>query len=670
MPTQFDAERWSARTGCRVFPVPYGTKIPTFHDWINTASDSSVELNFYWDGGNHNVGTVVSEHLVLVDTDGETSYLDSELTRTLTVKTPGGIHHYYSVPYPIQSSIRHFGPDIPIDILGYGHMAIGPGSKSEKGLYYILDDTPIAELPRSVLERLTRWTPPTERGSRVSDVESPADVLAFTNVIHAWPEAIEGVHGDDLTYKLAAKSCDFGLEEETVFDLMWEHYNPRCVPPWPEDQFRQKVHNGCEYGRSKGHLSTGNQFGGVVVIPQTGMNGYAVNGSVAPPSILPPPDQANYIRAELDALTYQETPLADMEPREWIVPGYLAGGVLTQLSGKESSGKSMAVVTTQVFLACGGVFGPWDFGKGGVGSVVFAYEDDKQEWNMRIQAVCQYYGLSEDTVRKYATYLDASRLTMLDFMQRDGNKRFRRNDDASKAIIGYMEYNSKQVMIVDTIGAAARADINASDAMSAFVGTLKYVAAEAKVSELFTNHSIKADATKYMGSTAIGAPTRLSYNVEKVDVQNTQMVKLTHTKKNIYRQIKDYYFDEVSVNLKNAKFKDPMTVLVENTAASAVLLELADRIRGVIDSMFSRQQDGQLKQADIVARLCMEPFHMTKSPAYDWIKKAMPSGIPQVMPSGKRLVKIGSNIVNADDVQPIDVPFTPLNVPPGLEDLV
>jgi putative DNA primase/helicase len=38
----------------------------------------------------------------------------------------------------------------------------------------------------------------------------------------------------------------FELGEEDGFRILWEHYNPRCVPPWTESELRKKCRDACD----------------------------------------------------------------------------------------------------------------------------------------------------------------------------------------------------------------------------------------------------------------------------------------------------------------------------------------------------------------------------------------------------------------------------------------
>lgn len=80
------------------------------------------------------------------------------------------------------------------------------------------------------------------------------NVIAATEWLkHKAKPGIEGQGGDLMAYKTAAHLKSFGISEGTAFELMWEHWNPRCSPPWAAEQadhFQQKIHNGYSYNLS------------------------------------------------------------------------------------------------------------------------------------------------------------------------------------------------------------------------------------------------------------------------------------------------------------------------------------------------------------------------------------------------------------------------------------
>lgn len=64
---------------------------------------------------------------------------------------------------------------------------------------------------------------------------------------------IVGQGGDHCAYATAAMCKSFGISEALAFDLMWEHWCPRCSPPWDEsgtDNLYTKIRNAYAYNTS------------------------------------------------------------------------------------------------------------------------------------------------------------------------------------------------------------------------------------------------------------------------------------------------------------------------------------------------------------------------------------------------------------------------------------
>src|SRR5262249_25067922 len=58
------------------------------------------------------------------------------------------------------------------------------------------------------------------------------------------PPAVSGQGGHDQTFEVARSIVyGFDLGPEVGFDLLQQHYNPRCVPPWSEAELRHKCHD-------------------------------------------------------------------------------------------------------------------------------------------------------------------------------------------------------------------------------------------------------------------------------------------------------------------------------------------------------------------------------------------------------------------------------------------
>jgi hypothetical protein len=59
----------------------------------------------------------------------------------------------------------------------------------------------------------------------------------------ACPPAISGSNGHDQLFKACKVGPGFDLDPETAFRLLHDYYNPRCEPPWSEQELRHKVND-------------------------------------------------------------------------------------------------------------------------------------------------------------------------------------------------------------------------------------------------------------------------------------------------------------------------------------------------------------------------------------------------------------------------------------------
>ena len=65
--------------------------------------------------------------------------------------------------------------------------------------------------------------------------------------------AVEGLGGDATAYATAAYMKSLGISQPMASSLMWEHWNPRCDPPWPAgewEHFENKIENAYAYNTS------------------------------------------------------------------------------------------------------------------------------------------------------------------------------------------------------------------------------------------------------------------------------------------------------------------------------------------------------------------------------------------------------------------------------------
>ena len=98
--------------------------------------------------------------------------------------------------------------------------------------------------------------------------------------------SIEGDSGNHHAFAAAARCRDLGLSEGKTLELMLEHFNPRCEPPWDADELAVPVGNAYRYAASE--QGKDNPLG---VFQSLGMSASAPTPTPAPtPSVPDAPD--------------------------------------------------------------------------------------------------------------------------------------------------------------------------------------------------------------------------------------------------------------------------------------------------------------------------------------------------------------------------------------------
>jgi hypothetical protein len=250
---------WAAR-GFKVFRCLPGRKEPAGEGWRAEATDDALEIDALWGAKDYNVGVLCND-MIVVDCDvkggkpGLASYLDLELPGdTLAVRTPtGGVHYYLHGP-----STRNRASIAPgVDVRSFHGYVLAPGSKLHPGVYntcpaggaYTLwQDALMEDCPAHFVEQIGA---PRERQSAnpLVELDSEANVALAIEFLEDRAElAIEGEGGDHTTYAAACGVRDYGVSEDLCYELMLDHYNDRCDPPWEPDHLRVKVENAYTYG--------------------------------------------------------------------------------------------------------------------------------------------------------------------------------------------------------------------------------------------------------------------------------------------------------------------------------------------------------------------------------------------------------------------------------------
>jgi len=200
--------------------------------------------------GAHPLGSDV--FVVDLDGDAAAELFDAmgPCPETFTVSTPRGWHLYFSHPgFAVKTSAGDLGPGI--DVRGEGGIIIAPGSPHRSGGSYDVDvDAPLAPAPEWLLAWLREQKAPTESQVYPGDVTDPVELNRRKGLYTAFlrdeatPRGPERRgQGDALLFGVVQRGAyDLALPVVDVLELVREHYDARCSPPWGAE-LDERVHH-------------------------------------------------------------------------------------------------------------------------------------------------------------------------------------------------------------------------------------------------------------------------------------------------------------------------------------------------------------------------------------------------------------------------------------------
>lgn len=252
-----------AAKGWPIFPCR-SDKTPFTENGVNDATTDPAQIERWWKKWpKANIALNVGEAGMMVldyDPGADRAELErhvGKLPQTkLVAATPrGGTHEYYALAEGeiVPNSASKLAA--AVDVRSFHGYVLLPPSRTSDGVY----DWVSAGRPAHRSDELRRVASiardkSADRDNWLIDPDLDENVAACIKWLREDAKiSVEGRGGDANAYATAAMCKSFGISEELAFDLMWEHWNPRCSPPWsPEeaDHLEAKVRNGYSYNTS------------------------------------------------------------------------------------------------------------------------------------------------------------------------------------------------------------------------------------------------------------------------------------------------------------------------------------------------------------------------------------------------------------------------------------
>lgn len=254
-----------ARRGWPIFPARADKTPYTKHGVIDATTDKT-QVEEWWDRWPQaNIALNVGDlNMMVLDLDPGHDFDELEKNcgtvpdTQLVASTPrGGSHEYYALApgaRPVPPSASKIARQV--DVRSFNSYVLLPPSRTADGNYEWINQGK----PATCTDEMYRVCASSGRAKRddrdtwIIEPDLDQNIEAATRWLRDDAKvAIEGAGGDHTAYATFAMMKSFGISKELAFDLVWDHWNPRCIPPWGPDEYEQlqgKVDNAYQYNTS------------------------------------------------------------------------------------------------------------------------------------------------------------------------------------------------------------------------------------------------------------------------------------------------------------------------------------------------------------------------------------------------------------------------------------
>lgn len=358
--------------GCKIFPCSPGTKDPaTTHGWKDASDDPAQIAEWHRVNPEFNWAIACGLNKIFVF-DIDPAGLDwwakllerdpvikAAVDRAFQVRTPkGGLHIYFRGEGPSTASRIAEGIDTRGGITRNGEMISGgyvilPGSRTKAGPGRV--DGNYEALPGGVIEAIPDFmsaiVPERKRTDTLGleknpDADKPRNVQWALDLLKGYVAngrvSVEGQGGNNLAFQVAASILDKAISPAVCLDLMLEHWNTACVPPWDDFELEGIVKNAANYGEDT----------------EGGVKGFQANEDAF----------ANFVGQEFEPPVSADRgrdkilPLHDyadgVRDPSWLIPNVLPAQGTGMIYGESGSFKSFLALDMALCLAFG-IPGQW-----------------------------------------------------------------------------------------------------------------------------------------------------------------------------------------------------------------------------------------------------------------------------------------------------------------------
>lgn len=506
-----------ARQGYKVFPLRVGLKKPlgglAKRGVLDATSDADTIRRWFSHEPWANIG-LACEGLVVIDCDpgndwAEFERLKAEAAYSVQNTPSGGLHFVFRRPEgkAWANSQSRLANKIDTRTDG-GYIVVEPSrtldspvEKTVQGDYFFETPLPsIEELPYPpdwlVAELDAAFAP------KHIDVPQPAspggsDEIDLTEraiaYLAACPPAISGQNGHNQTFAVTqALVHGFCLKPEATVQLLREHYNPRCEPPWSEKELQHKVDSALKNppGKPRGWLR--DQQLTAAAYPDVDLSKFR----------LPPQDQATDVSgaaAENRKLILTRADQIQIHPPGWLLRGILERDTFALVFGDPGCGKSFLAIDWAARIATGT---PWREHPVQAGTVIYVAGEGHNGLGRRFRAWQEHHDVS----------IEGAPLFVAPAVPIP-------HGPASLELIDAIDQGERpDLIVIDTLARSfGGGDENSTQDMSKFVSACDALRRRYGCTLLLVHHTGHGEKTRARGAMALKAALDAEFRLDRAD---------------------------------------------------------------------------------------------------------------------------------------------------------
>ena len=538
--------------GFKVLPLKPNTKLPLRKNWpVESLTDNEGTVGCYavaanGEFANFGVHPGASKHFVL-DIDAKAGKRGMEslhaleethgmLPKTFTVKTPtGGLHKYF------KGEARNTAGTVGVnlDTRGLNGYVVAPGSVIDGSAYEIIDDSEPADAPQWLLDATQPKAKATLERPAITVLDLSKNIEAAIGYLQIAPVCVDGQGGDAGLYRVFCEVRDWGVSKDVARDLVLEHFNPRCEPPWDIDtetdckHFDDKLANAYNYAQNTLGAKT----------DEARMAEAVEDFKNVPLPGIP-------VEAEIVSLPLKSASAiigGKIPKRDWIIGGYLLGHFMSITGAPGGTGKSNFEILKALAVATGKPLLGSRVGIVRRGPVVlYNCEDPLDELERRVEAFRRSLGLTLEDVKDL--HLVSGRDHSLSVAETDRNGEVVFNHTAINTLIATVKSVGAIVMSVDPLVRTHWLNENDNMAMDKVTQAFQRVSSETGCALSIVHHTNKAalntkgDSSSqvvFRGAGSLVASARVGHVITTMTNTEAKNLRIPSEKRRYYFKVEN-----------------------------------------------------------------------------------------------------------------------------------